>query len=326
MRKVSVVIIAFSLLAAAVGFMVRDIVLKTAFEPISGLAIPGSGTAALLTALTVAVAAVAAAAVCIAGALSSGGHEKPSAPDWSAKGGDGGDGGDGAAYDAKAPGAAAPVEGGAADGLGLWMSGTDAPETAPAYAPDAAPFTIDLFTLSVLIAGGVMWLAGSVAGLFAAYGTAASRSYSDMIFALLSALSALSVMRLARGAYVGRVGGVDRFLSVIPPLFFSYWLIRLYMANASNPVILIYGYECLAVAAAAMCFYFLSGCVYGKFEPGKTVFCLIMTVFLCGTVSADAFTLPERLALGASLLIALANISPFIRRLTKKDRKKERTA
>ncbi|MDR1589540.1 MAG: hypothetical protein LBS51_05045 [Oscillospiraceae bacterium] len=293
MRKISIVITAFSLLAAVLGFMLRDAVLTAAFDPISGLAIPGERTTTLLIALTVAVAA----AACVVGALVSAGYEKPRAAARYAEGG---------------------ADGGATDCL--------SPGTAGMTAENAAPATISPFTLVALVAGGVVWLAGAAASLVASYPAAVAGSYSNMIFSALSALSALSVIYLARGAYVGRSGGFDRFLSVIPPLFFSYWLILLYMANASNPVVLMYGYECLAVASAAMCFYFLSGCLYGKAEPGKTVFCMIMTVFLCGAISADGFTLPERLMIGSALLIALANIAPFIRGLVQKTGKKERTA
>jgi hypothetical protein len=319
MRKISVVITAFSLLTAALGFMLRDVALKTAFDPISGLAIPGDRAATLLIALTVVVAA----AACVAGALVSAGYERPRAA--GAEDEEGGNDGDDESAPAFAPQTAADAVP-ASDGVGHVSdapapSGRDVPETAPEDIIDTAPVPIGMFTLSALVAGGIIWLAGSVAGLFTAYPAAVAGSYSDLIFSALSALSALSVMYLARGAHAGRSGGFDRFLSVIPPLFFSYWLIRLYMANASNPVVLMYGYECLAVAAAAMCFYFLSGCLYGKSEPGKTVFCMIMTVFLCGVISADGFTLPERLTLGSTLLIALANISPFVCGLVKKQKK-----
>ncbi|MDR2665345.1 MAG: hypothetical protein LBC21_03580, partial [Oscillospiraceae bacterium] len=62
MRRFPIFLIVFSVLAAAAGFFIRGAELRSAFDPISGLAIPGAGATGLLIALTAAVAAAAAAA------------------------------------------------------------------------------------------------------------------------------------------------------------------------------------------------------------------------------------------------------------------------
>jgi hypothetical protein len=47
-----------------------------------------------------------------------------------------------------------------------------------------------------------------------------------------------------------------------------------------------------------------------------------MTVFLCGVIIADDISLPQRLILASTLLIALANILPLTRWLVKKPKRR----
>jgi hypothetical protein len=173
------------------------------------------------------------------------------------------------------------------------------------------------FLLALL--GCIIWFAGSAGGFIASGAAPVAGGYAQLAFFALSAVSACGAAFVAHAAFTGRSGGFYRLLSIVPPIFYSYWMILLYRDHASDPVIVNYGYECLAVAAAAMCFYFLAGCLFGKHEPGKTLFCAVMTIFLCGAVSADsAFALYEKMIILSAPLISLANIPPLVRRLVRR--------
>jgi hypothetical protein len=143
----------------------------------------------------------------------------------------------------------------------------------------------------------------------------------DWIFLLLAALTAVSVILLAMGAYTRRRGGRMILFSIIPPLFFCFWLIVLYKDNAKNPVLLDYCYQSLAIAASALSFYFGAGYVFKKPAVGWTVFSNLITVFFCVLVLADNVGLPLRLIFGIVALVAWINANAFIRNLKPKDEK-----
>lgn len=315
MRKIPIFLIIFSVLAAAAGFFIRGAELETAFDPISGLAIPGAGMTTLLIALTAAVAAAAIAASAMISARfappnAQGGEavaEEPEAAEAEAK-----------EADSEEPEAAEPV---------AIEPDSEEPEAEPSGGGErlaAKPVPIGLLELLVSLLGCVIWFAGSAGGFISKSSSVGAGAYTELAFFILSAASAISAALVAHGAYIGRTGGFCRFLSIIPPIFFSYWMILLYRIHASDPVIVNYGYECLAIAAAAMSFYFLAGYLYGKSEPGKTLFCMVMTVFLCGAVSADAaFTLSEKMIILSAPIISLANILPLTRWLVRREKRPE---
>ncbi|MDR1299573.1 MAG: hypothetical protein LBJ84_04910, partial [Oscillospiraceae bacterium] len=203
----------------------------------------------------------------------------------------------------------------------------EGPEGAPSAGGDrraVKPVPIGLPELLVSLLGCVIWFAGSAGGYIATRSSEGAVAYTELAFFILSAISAVSAAVVAHGAYIGHTGGFCRFLSIVPPIFFSYWMILLYRIHASDPVIVNYGYECLAIAASAMSFYFLAGYQYGKPEPGKTLFCIVMTVFLCGAVSADgAFALYEKMIILSAPLISLANILPLSRWLVRREKQPE---
>jgi hypothetical protein len=66
----------------------------------------------------------------------------------------------------------------------------------------------------------------------------------DWIFLLLAALTAVSVILLAMGAYTRRRGGRMILFSIIPPLFFCFWLIVLTRTTRKIP-------SCLTIATRA---------------------------------------------------------------------------
>ncbi len=141
----------------------------------------------------------------------------------------------------------------------------------------------------------------------------------DWIFMLLATLSALSVIILALGAYTRRRGAGMVTFSVLPSLFFCFWLIILYKDNATNPVLIDYCYESLAIAGAALSFYFGAGYAFRKAKPGWTIFSYLVTIFFCVVVLADNIGLPIRLMYGITGAVSWINLNVFVKNLKGKN-------
>jgi hypothetical protein len=137
----------------------------------------------------------------------------------------------------------------------------------------------------------------------------------DIIWIFLAAVTAFSFVFLARGAYKGRGGTELLLFSVIPPIFFCYWLIILYKDNAANPVLLSYCYQCLAIAAAALSFYFSAGFVYKKSVTARSLVSFLVTVYFCAVVLADNIILPLKIMFAVTLILQFVNAFIFIRNL-----------
>jgi hypothetical protein len=178
--------------------------------------------------------------------------------------------------------------------------------------------------LAVSFLLGLVWLASAAwyfvekraAALSAMPAGFAGRvSVVDFIFTVLAALSAISVIILARGAYKGKGGSEMLLFSVIPPVFFCFWLVILYKENAANPVLLAYCYQVLAIAAATLGYYFSAGFVFGKAVTGRAIASILAAVYFCTLVIADGISQPMKLMFGVTAVNMLMNAVVFLRNL-----------
>lgn len=140
----------------------------------------------------------------------------------------------------------------------------------------------------------------------------------DYIFVFLALITAISLIFMARGAFKGRSGTEMLLFSIVPSIFFCYWLIILYKDNAANPVLLSYSYQCIAIAAAALSYYFSAGFVYKKAATGRSLFSFLVTIYFCTVVLADNITLPIKLFFAVTMIIQFINTVVFIRNLKQK--------
>jgi len=137
-------------------------------------------------------------------------------------------------------------------------------------------------------------------------------------FSIFSALSAISASFFAVEMFNDPSRKSVFALSVIPTLFLCFWLVLVYRDNASNPILLSYGYQILAIIASALAFYFTSGFVYGKPAPGKTVFFYLMAIFFCFITIADGHNIMIRAIFGSILLMNLLYLYKLVRNLRRK--------
>ena len=141
----------------------------------------------------------------------------------------------------------------------------------------------------------------------------------ELYFTILSALSAISVAFFAIEMYQDPRRKMTFALSIVPTLFMCFWLILLYKQNAANPTLLSYCYQCLAIIASALGFYFTSGFVYNKPAPGKTIFFYLAAIYFCFVTLADAHSTPVRIIFACLIAMNVTYSSMLIRNLRVKN-------
>ena len=141
-------------------------------------------------------------------------------------------------------------------------------------------------TLVQMLLGAVFMLVGVLCtvspDLFEGYSVSVQR-----IFGALGVASGAAVAMLALHAYKGsRKSGWVGLFSVIPALFLCMWIVIVYRSNATNPDISSFGYDCLAIAAAAFAFYYWAGYVYGRRGLFRTLFSALAAIYLLPVMAA----------------------------------------
>ena len=164
---------------------------------------------------------------------------------------------------------------------------------------------------------GLIWLAATVMYFLEVRATG-NVPVITIYFSIFSGISAISAAFFAVEMYNDPRRKSVFALSVIPTLFLCFWLVLVYRDNASNPILLGYAYQVLAIIASALAFYFTSGFVYGKPAPGKTVFFYSMSVFFCAVTIADSHNIMIRVIFGSVLLMNLLYLSKLVRNLRRK--------
>ena len=159
---------------------------------------------------------------------------------------------------------------------------------------------------------GVVWLGATVKHFLNLYATG-SLPMTEIYFLVLSALAAISVAYFAIEMYQDPRRKMVFALSIVPTLFMCFWLIILYRQNATNPVLLSYVYQCLAIIASALAFYFTSGFVYGKPAPGKTVFSYFAAIYFCFVTLADGHTTEIKLIFASLIAVNVLYSSKLLR-------------
>jgi len=148
-------------------------------------------------------------------------------------------------------------------------------------------FGTDPFAYPVIfVLIGVVWLIGTFL-YFVSLNAYEFFAVSDMLFIVFSVIAAVSVTLFAIFMYQDSRRIALYALSIAPTVFMCFWLVLLYRENASNPVLLNYVYQCIALVTAALSFYFTSGFLYGKPAPGKAVLAYYTSIYFCIITLAD---------------------------------------
>jgi len=133
------------------------------------------------------------------------------------------------------------------------------------------------FLGAALIAGGaVLYAAASIGegGIIA------------IIFSVFALLCAAAIFMMSKNA--GENSPVTRAMSVCPAAFGCLWLLVTYRTFATEPQIIKFAYDCLAQAAAAMSFYYISGFYFKKTDSKMAEICAFLGIFFSGAAIGSA--------------------------------------
>jgi len=179
-------------------------------------------------------------------------------------------------------------------------------------------FGTDPFAYPVLfVLIGVVWLVGTYL-YFSALRANDAFTTIDIYFIAFSALSAISVTFFAIEMYQDSRRNAPYALSVVPTVFMCFWLIFMYRHNASNPILLSYVYQCIAVVVCALSFYFTSGFLYGKPAPGRSIVSYYAAIYFCIVTLADDHPIGIKLIFCALIAVNVIHSSMLLRNLQSK--------
>lgn len=117
---------------------------------------------------------------------------------------------------------------------------------------------------------------------------------SDPLFRITALLGLLAAPALAMTTFLPRWGGFGAFLSVLPVVFFSLWLISFYKDHAVNPIVWDYAVQVLAIAMCLMAAYRICGCVFYRSSPRRTIYTCALALVFCVSVLMDQAPLGNR--------------------------------
>jgi len=169
----------------------------------------------------------------------------------------------------------------------------------------------------VFIVVGIAWIIGTYM-YFSNLNTTGRLTAPDVYFVIFSALAAISIMFFAVEMYQDSRRKAPFALSVIPTIFLCFWLIMLYRDNASNPIIHEFVFQCFALVAAALSFYFTSGFLYEKPAPGKAIITYYAAIYLCAVSLADDLHMGIKIIYIAIIAANIIHSSLLLRNLEKK--------
>jgi len=164
---------------------------------------------------------------------------------------------------------------------------------------------------------GIVWIIGTYMYFTFLRGYNALTSI-DIYFIIFSVITAVSITYFAIEMYQDSRKKAPYLLIVIPTVFMCFWLIMLYRHNASNPVLLSYAYQCIAIIASTASFYYTSGFLYGKPAPGKSIFAYYTTIYFCAVTLADNHPAGIKLIFCALIAINIIHSSMLLRNLQRR--------
>jgi len=165
---------------------------------------------------------------------------------------------------------------------------------------------------------GAAWAIGALVYFFELRSYYDALDTIDIIFIISSGVAACSVIIFAYEIFGETERRTPYKLSVIPILFMCFWLVLMYRDNASNPVLLGYVYQILAIAFASLAFYCTACFVYGKSVPGKAIFSYFSAIYFCTITLADGHPVGINIILVAVIAFCFFYASRLIRSMERK--------
>ena len=173
----------------------------------------------------------------------------------------------------------------------------------------AYPFIISLISL--------VWIGGTAMSAIDLR-TTDNFQTAELYFTVMSAVSALCFMIFSIDVFRAQGKRSATALILVPIMFMTFWLIFMYRDNASNPILLSYSYNALAIIFSALSFYYISAFIYTKPYPGKAIFTSLGAIFFCFVTLADTHNLGINLIFISIIAINVVHLTMLIRNLLPK--------
>lgn len=138
------------------------------------------------------------------------------------------------------------------------------------------------------------------------------------VFIGFVALAGFGMTVMAYTSYTQRESPYLQLGSVMPAIFYCYWMVALYRVNAGNPVLIDYCYGCMAFAAAAMSAYYTAGYTYKRKSVVGSTFVSLAAIYLLTVTLADGYILPLKLVIAATAVYLTDNTARFLSALVPK--------
>lgn len=169
----------------------------------------------------------------------------------------------------------------------------------------------------VLLPVCIVWYYGTIIEFLDFY-RAGMLDFTNILFIALSALAATCVMFFSIGIFQNPKHKILYPLGIVPIVFFCFCLFMLYRDNATNPVLLSFVYQCIAIVASTLCFYYIAGTHFGKASIGKAIVAYSSAIFFCGITLADKLSTGMLIILGSIIAIAAIHLFLLLRSLVRK--------
>ena len=138
-----------------------------------------------------------------------------------------------------------------------------------------------------------------------------------VLYMLLWALCIFSFFCVLSAALTAFRGKSRKYNAVLlaPAYTFCVWLVVVYQQQSSEPVVLVYVYELLAIICALIAFYFAAGLSFGSPRPRLYVLFALLSIYFGMVTLADGHDLNTQLLLYFSMLYHMANTAVLLRRM-----------
>lgn len=166
-----------------------------------------------------------------------------------------------------------------------WLSGKMGAERSPEEPTEALAKpnweVQGLLIFSAIIAGG-----GALLMFF---------TETDTMMRITALVGLLSVVTLACMLMLPHWGAFGCFVSVLPVLFFSLWLVFFYKDNSKNPVLWQYCMQTLAIVGCLLASFRMSSYVFYRAKPRKCIYACALALTISLTVLMDNASAAARL-------------------------------
>jgi|GEM_PF-5917096 len=208
------------------------------------------------------------------------------------------------------------------------------PDEATGFFPRSAPVSVALAVLSLLAAVLIIlfcatrpasrasgceqvfamstaeyilyFVCGGVLGAQGVYVFLNRSGATDVIFGILACVSGAAVILFTLAMKNGQKQDGLATICAVPPVFGCFWLAALYKGYSAEPQILLFCYEALAIAAAAVSAYYAEGYVCARPRPRTAAAASLIAVYFAA-VALAGLSFPYTVVMAAAGVLSFLN-------------------